>query len=272
MDINLLNFEIFDEDFYRNNYLKFKNIKSKKDLFLHWLNFGKDENLVLNKKQLTERYKLNLNYSNKLIKVLKFKENPDVIFNILIRTSERPEYFKKCMESIKKQNFKGKVNVYVCYDSLETLKYVKEYEGINLVFKENDKKYYSFNLYCNLLLKEVEEGWIIFLDDDDMFITENTLSIISSRIEDEDDLIIWEFLRPDKIISPQSNFKLGEIDTTCFCFNNKNKEKSEWISDRCSDFHFFKKLDDNNDFNKKFLYVPLVKTIYNDIIANYGSN
>ena len=51
MDINLLNFEILDEDFYQNNYLKFKNIKTKKDLFLHWLNFGKDENLVLNKKQ-----------------------------------------------------------------------------------------------------------------------------------------------------------------------------------------------------------------------------
>ena len=272
MDVNLLNFEIFDEEFYKINYLKFKNLNTKKELFKHWLNFGKDENLVLNKKQLVERYKLNINYSLELLGNFKFKENPDIIFNILIRTSERPDYFKKCMESIKKQTFSGKVNIHVCYDTLDTYKYAKTYKDINLIFKEKYDKYYSFNLYCNLLLKEVEKGWIIFLDDDDMFLNENALSIISSRIEDEDDLIIWDFLRPDKIISPKNKFKLGEVDTTCFCFHNKNKEKSEWVSDRCSDFHFFKKLDDNNNFNKKFLYVPLVKTIYNDIIANYGSN
>ena len=54
--------------------------------------------------------KLNINYSSELLENFKFKENPDIIFNILIRTSERPDYFKKCMESIKKQTFSGKVN------------------------------------------------------------------------------------------------------------------------------------------------------------------
>ena len=58
----------------------------------------------------------------------------------------------------------------------------------------------------------VKEGWIIFLDDDDMFLTNNSLSIISSYISSESDLIIWNYLRPDKIISPNNNFVKGEID------------------------------------------------------------
>lgn len=272
MDNNLLNFKIFDEKFYHDNYLKFKEFKSKNELFQHWLLHGRHQDFCLNQEQLKKRHSLNIEHSNILLKNIKFKENSDIIFNILIRTSNRPDYFKKCIESIRKQNFSGEVRIHVCYDTLETFKYVKKYTDINLIFIENNKKYYSFNLYCNELLNEVKEGWIIFIDDDDMFITDDALNIISSRISNENDLIIWQFLRPDKIITPREKFKLGEIDTTCFCFHNNFKNKSKWVSDRCSDFTYFEKLDKKCNFHKIFLNLPLTRTIFTDKIAGYGIN
>ena len=272
MDNNLLNFNIFDEKFYHDNYLKFNNLKSKNELFQHWLLHGRHQNFCLNQEQLKYRYKFNICHADKLLKNIKYEENAEIVFNILIRTSNRPNYFKKCIESVRKQTFSGKVRIHVCYDTLETFKYVKTYRDINLIFIENDSKYYSFNLYCNELLDEVKDGWIIFIDDDDMFITDKALSIISSNLKNENDLIIWEFLRPDKIITPKQKFKLGEIDTTCFCFHNNLKNKSKWVSDRCSDFTYFEKLDQNCNFNKIFLNLPLTKTIYKDKIANYGSS
>ena len=267
MDFNLINYNVLDEKFYIKNYPYFTKGINKKDLFIHWLIHGKDELCVLNQEQLDNRYKLNISHTNELLELLEYKENNEIEFNILIRTSERPEYFKECLESIKNQKFTGKVNIYICYDTLNTLNYLKNYEDINLIFYEKIAKPYNFNLYCNKLLEEVKDGWIIFMDDDDKFVNNNCLQIISGEIKDDKDLIIWNFLRPDKIIAPKEKFIKGQIDTTCFCFNSKYKNKSKWISEKCSDLHFFKELDNKIEFNKKFIGVALVRTIYSDFVA-----
>ena len=271
MDFNLLNIKIFDEDFYKKNYLKFSKHNTERDLFLHYIKFGRKQNLSINSDLLKHYYKMNNDYSQRILENYKFEENPRIIFNILIRTSNRPKFFKKCIGSILEQNYSGKVNIFVCCDTPETLEYVSKYKGINIINKEKINTHYSFNLYCNDLLDIVNTGWIIFLDDDDEFINENCLGIISSKIKKNDNLLIWQFLRPDKIISPQEKFQLGELDTTCFCFHYSFKSEARWISQRCSDFYFFKNLDDKCNFDKIFLNMPLTKTIYSDIIANYGA-
>ena len=270
MDFNLLNYNVLDVEFYKKNYNHFNSKYTKNDIFLHWLKHGEKEGCVLNQQQLNNRYELNISHTNELLELLEYKENNEIEFNILIRTSERPEYFKECLESIKDQKFTGKVNIYVCYDTVNTLNYLKKYEGINLIFYEKIYKSYNFNLYCNKLLDQVKEGWIIFMDDDDKFINNNCLQIISAEIKDDKDLIIWNFLRPDKIIAPKEKFIIGEIDTTCFCFNSKYKKKSKWIDKKCSDLFFFKELDNKVKFNKKFIRVALVRTIYSDFVAGYS--
>ena len=269
MSFELLNYQYIDKDFYNKNYSN-QNMH-KKELFQHWIEQGKNNNCALNKDQLINRYNSNIKFYNDLILLEEFKENEEIIFNILIRTSNRKEYFKTCYESILKQNFKGKINIFVSYDNKETLKYLKEYNDLNIIKCEKGDKKYSFNLYCNDLLKEVKEGWIIFLDDDNKFINYNCLSLISDKIANTNELIIWKFIKPDKVIKPQEIFKKGEIDTSCFCFNYLNKDKSEWIDEKCSDFYYFNNLVNREKFNRKYIDLALVTTSYCEQVASLGN-
>ena len=265
---NNIYFDSFDEIFYNKNY----NISSSNDknfLFQHWIDHGKQEDYVINKNQLKSRLKLNISHNNRLLDLLSYEPNNSIEFNILIRTSQRPTLFRRCIESVFNQKFKGKVNIYISYDTPDTFKYLSKYKNVNIV-GVNKTNNYGFNLYCNTLMGKIKNGWIIFLDDDDMFISDNTLDIISSHISSNTDLIIWNYLRPDKIISPKDNFVKGELDTTCFCFNSIYKNNSIWINKRCSDFYFFKKLDENTNFTKKYVNLALVKTIFEESVASHG--
>ena len=62
----------------------------------------------------------------------------------------------------------------MCYDDDRCLEYLTEYmtHPKITIFKASpvDKKARGFyNLYCNQLLDRVENGWIMFLDDDDIW-------------------------------------------------------------------------------------------------------
>ena len=71
--------------------------------------------------------------------------------------------------------------------------------------KPNNNQYH-YNDYCNHLLKEVNDGYIIFLDDDDKFNHNNALKYINDYLE-EDIFLVWDYFRADKIIGP----KKGQI-------------------------------------------------------------
>jgi hypothetical protein len=271
MDIALTYYKIFDKEFYLKNYPHFDKDSSKNELFSHWLQNGKKFNYIINKQQAIQRFEIGLNHSKELIKMVDVNPNNNIIFNILIRTSSRPEYFKKCIDSILGQNFKGDINIFVSYDNEETYDYLKKYLHVIKAFKMESNQDYGFNLYCNNLLQKVESGWIIILDDDDQFLSNRALEIISSYIKKENQLIIWNFLRPDRIVRPKEEFVFSEIDTTCFCFNNSYKNKASWIAERGSDFHFFSNLGKKRNLEKKFLNLVLTRTIYDDRIANYGN-
>jgi hypothetical protein len=271
MDIALTYYKIFDKEFYLKNYPHFDKDSSKNELFFHWLQNGKKFNYIINQEQAIRRFKIGLEHAEKLIEMTHYKPNCDIVFNILIRTSRRPEYFNNCIQSILNQTFKGKVNVFVTYDNKETQEYLKKYLHVIKAFKMESNKDYGFNLYCNNLLQKVEYGWIIILDDDDQFLSNGALEIISSYIKRDNQLIIWNFLRPDRIVKPKEEFVFSEIDTTCFCFNNKYKNKSYWKAERGSDFFYFDNLGRVPDLKKKFINLVLTRTIYNDRIANYGN-
>ena len=107
-----------------------------------------------------------------------------------------------------------------------------------------------------------------------MFSCDHILSLINDKLDDENNLIIWKFFRPDKIIYPQdiNNIKLGDIDTTSICFHSKFKNNSRWIDKQFSDFYFYNNLLKSNNFNLIFLPYIFTKTIYYDRISNYGEN
>lgn len=273
----LIRIKNYNEQFYKLSYNDVPN--DSNECFEHFLKYGIKENRKANRQDLIEFYNKEL---NEIIHQNNLEENTIEItdeynkFYILIRTSNRPEYFKNCIESIFNQNYTN-YEIIICYDDDESLNYLSDLSHENItyfrVFKNHQFKYF-FNLYCNELLEKVnveDNNYIIFLDDDDRFIHNNSLKIINSFIEN-DSILIWKFLRPDKNIFPKdfNNLTKGDFGSCSCCFNAKYKDLVQWTPIQGGDFDFFTNL---SKFLKiKPLELTLTTTCYNDRVSNYGNN
>ena len=96
-----------------------------------------------------------------------------------------------------------------------------------------------------------------------------SIGSINENIDNTDTILIWKFMRPDKLVYPRhiNNIRIGEIDTTMICFHNKYKNIARWKDSQCGDFFFysdlFNKLKKLNIFSKKVNYI-ITKTNYNN--------
>jgi hypothetical protein len=201
------------------------------------------------------------------------------IINILTRTSNRPNGFKKNRESILNQTYKN-INHIICTDDKNSIPYIEE-NGITnylLVNKEelieNDKsidpktgRYSPHNLYFNEMIKLVESGWIIYLDDDDKFIdntcVEQIVNIINNN--DDDTIIYWRMLYGNGNFLPKdmsNNAKpiLGGIGSPCFTFNIKYGKDILWDGWKCGDFRVIETLHKIIPkkvwYPKNLIYIP----------------
>lgn len=267
--------ENFDYLFYLKIYpdLKRNNINNQHDAYNHYIKHGKNEGRLCNINDM----KINLEkQNNRILEESKYikKDKTEKKINILIRTSNRPEHFLKCIYSIKQQEYTN-YNVIICYDDDNSLSYLRDFESCDKItyfpiFIESKEKY-KFNLYCNILMNKVEDGWIIFLDDDDILSHNQVLSIINDNLNNINSMYLWNYLRADKLIYPKdiNNIKLGEIDTTSVCFHNTHKNKSLWPSKMCGDYTFYNGLI-SNGLNTQYIDFILTKTQHDDIIGMFG--
>jgi glycosyltransferase involved in cell wall biosynthesis len=182
--------------------------------------------------------------------------------NILTRTSNRPKGFSICADSIVNQTY-GNINHIVSYDDDKDLEYISKYENIKAIKIDReeiikndtsvDPKNPNFwfsphNLYCNPLLDAVEEGWVMFLDDDDMLIDNDVIEEIVLNIKDEDTMLIWQMryptgnLLPDQYSFLNKQIRLGGIGSPCFLFHSKWKDEARWDAYKCGDFRFLEKI------------------------------
>ena len=267
----------FNGKFYLNMYPDvIKAGYTEKTVYRHYIKYGKKEGRISCESELKQLQKkgiidILLNYKNYVV-----QKKEQQLINILIRTSNRPESFKKCISSILEQEYIN-YNVIICYDKPESLEYLNNYrENENITYFpihiESEEKY-KFNLYCNSLLEKVEKGYIMFLDDDDLLAHNKVFSIINDNLNDSNDLIIWKFFRPDMIIYPKNikNIKFGEIDTTSICFHFSHKNKSKWGDKQYGDYNFYSKLLNTHNFNLVFIPFILTKTSFYDKVGNFGN-
>lgn len=265
-----MNINDFDYKFYLELYPDLRHL-SIENAYRHYIGYGKNEGRICNrnllKNNISNAYLKIENENNNFVK----KKTSEERINILIRTSNRPDYFKECINSILTQDYNN-YNVIICFDkkdSLDYLMYYQDYEKIDFFYIEvESKEKYKFNLYCNILMSKVESGWIMFLDDDDKLTHNKVLSIINENIEDENIMYIWKFLRPDKIIYPnECKIFLGNIDTTSVCFHNNIKNNSKWIDKQYGDYNFYKEFKNE----KKLIDYILTQTIDVNKIGNFGN-
>jgi len=254
----------FDYIFYTNLYDDLSHM-NKEQAYQHYIKHGKKEKRVCNNDMMKEfqsktqkeivKQKQTVNEN-----VLNKKENK---INILIRTSNRPEYFENCIKSIFNQNYIN-FEILICYDKDESINYLKNYDDYDNVqyfpVYSTSNERYKYNLYCNELLKKVKEGYIIFLDDDDKFCHNDCLKIINNYI-DKNLLVIWKYFRPDKIIYPKNEktITLGEIASSSFILHKDMTINCFWWDKRNGDFHFISEVYKKNKV--KFKMIPLVLTM-----------
>ena len=196
------------------------------------------------------------------------------LINILLRVTFRPKYFEECIQSILNQTYKN-FNIICCYDDKLCLKYLEKYKDkINYYFINIDSnEKLKYNLYPNDLLKKVNDGYIIFLDDDDKFYSKYSLETISQYLTNENNIIFWKFKLSDKSIYPKNikNIKAGEIANSSYCFHSKFKNLSKWDSTQTGDFNFLNKMLKKKEFTRFFLDYDLTGTIWFDLYKHGSS-
>ena len=262
-----------DINFYRKIYIDVRNL-SNDELLNHYKKYGLFEGRVCNKKMLDYRVKKNneiAKISNQNLDGYTSKNNRNLI-NIIIRTSKRPKCFDKNIRSIVSQNY-DLIKVYISYDNEFTKKYIDEilkksnlcYEKIQ-VFKSDVE--YFYNGYPNEILKKVNDGYVIFLDDDDMFLHNNALHYINDYLK-EDIFLSWNYLRSDKIIGiSNGNIKSGKVTSCGFCYHSSHSSKWELKSD--GDYYFVKNLIDKNNLKFGKISKILTGNINKNIIYGEG--
>jgi len=150
------------------------------------------------------------------------------MISILIRTSNRPIYFAHCMDSIKAQTSNdyrvivgNDANEFYCHPDVaypaarSTGRYLHLARGVKTL-------HFPYNLYLNELMKEVKEGWVMVLDDDDMFACDDAIDMILAKCTDETKAVFWRVNVGGRIVPKDfGRPKVKDISMIGFCFHSK---------------------------------------------------
>ena len=201
------------------------------------------------------------------------------MINILIRTHDRPDKLRKCIQSIKNQTYKD-WNIIISADNKHIEKSVVSlgYEYVrtdNITYKgfkkgmirpkENTrprKKRVYWNLYFNTLQDMAKEGYILYLDEDMILTTPNSLQLIADN-SSVDELLIFKYCTPkherNETRPSLENWNKkphrGTISTGCF--SHHTNHKARWPPQRAGDY-----------FAVSNLYGRLKTTWLNEVITS----
>jgi hypothetical protein len=162
---------------------------------------------------------------------------------LLIRTSNRPELFTRCLTSIRQQTYKD-IHVIVGYDDNASLAYIPEDIHTAPVIANKGIPYY-YDLYCNQLKTYVNEGWFMFLDDDDFLHSPTVLEELASHFEGPHKAIVCQFLRKgapkplDRLIQARQVIE-GRIGLPCLVAHHSVKQIGKLDGYKAGDYRYVK--------------------------------
>jgi len=195
------------------------------------------------------------------------------LINIIIRTHNRPGYLKKCLESVQAQNYDN-LFIIVIADNPESTKYAQPYldEGMiddlvsvvpanfkssdfselkkqGLCKSDSDKDKHFYDLYLNQVIKDIEEGYILILDDDKELASENSLKNLSKKL-DENSLVIVQHALQKRTVPGNDKWKQlpfvrAHVDMACMIFHSDHKELVKFDGHGAGDWRVANKLAEN---------------------------
>lgn len=153
--------------------------------------------------------------------------------HILVRTSNRPNAFRRCIHSIENQRYKD-VQIIVGNDNNDD--YCKSYNPVK--FERDNSydwqhmacidtaRYFPFNAYLNKMMARIQDqGWVIILDDDDIFVDKTALQTIMDYLKSDTQMAFWRADVHGNIIPTDDAWgKRPQKRNTSmigFCFNAK---------------------------------------------------
>lgn len=174
------------------------------------------------------------------------------LIHILVRTHQRPEYFKRCVESIAGQSYKNKV-VHVIADDAESEAYARKAINIGLVDdvtridakkltdfgdfvilqkrgyckSQTDFRKHFYDLYLNAEMERIENGYVFIVDDDKELPDAMLLNRISQNLS-EDVVVVGQYAMKKRTLPVGERwgklpFERAHIDMGCCVFHVKHK-------------------------------------------------
>lgn len=169
------------------------------------------------------------------------------LINILIRTSNRPEYFARCLKSVIKQSYDN-IRIIVGYDNTAALNYIPG--ALEKVYCEANRELpYFYDEYCNRLKSLVTDGWFLFLDDDDILCDD-----VLAKLDLTAKAIIVQLNRAGTISPVDTNFRRGRIGMPCLILHHSLKDLADVPGNGQGDYFWIKKVTEQTDY----VFTPLV--------------
>lgn len=220
-----------------------------------------------------------------------------ILINILTRTSGRPNYFKENRKSVKDQTYTN-IRHIIHTDNPSDVECIRLtgvqdndiFVSEQLELKEKTKqieksgktisvRHRPYNLYLNKLNNKVHQGWIMYLDDDDIIYKARSIEKLAEYIKNcsTNDLVVFKgsFVNKSKFIFnrytlPKKNTVMemqkgvspafGQIGGICFAFHHTKKGIALWDEFSGSDHRVFVSLLQDS----KVKYFPeIITSVYN---------
>jgi len=202
------------------------------------------------------------NYKNLLNTIKYFYVDELPVVNVLMRTSNRANYFSNAINSVYAQDYPN-IKILTSVEDSATNKYVTPYKCTPIfvnIEKRKGYKHFPYNLYFNEMYKYCKDGYVVHLDDDDEFIND---SAISEAVKLNKDLVIWRLqYTKDRLIPSDKNMGKPpvecDIDTNNFMFKTKYLNLVKWDDMKRADFRVISHLYDMVE-NCSFIKNPFVK-------------
>ncbi len=159
---------------------------------------------------------------------------PELI-NILIRTSNRPSAFARCLKSIVTQSYPN-IRIIIGYDNDRALSYIPK--GLETVPVSADRSLpFFYDLYCNQLKAMVNDGYFLFLDDDDILQAD-----VLNNIPLTGNGLIVQLQRQNNIVPKDLNIRRGQVGMPCLILHHSLKHLADIPGNGAGDYFWIKSI------------------------------
>ena len=180
------------------------------------------------------------------------------VINIITRTSNRPNYFKDCYDSVAGQI--GGFNE-ICYwitaDDDITQTYLANYDNIRVVpFNRPRRKnvnHFPYNKYLHEVMNLIDnDGWVLILDDDNSLALPESIQKIRLVLEknnyNRQQVYIWQVKMANGEILPLASsmknqmLSVDEVTNGCFLFHVIHKDLIQFETKVQASYHVLQTL------------------------------